>query len=91
MHRCQVLPLSTLAQTLTMSVKNLSTPHVTTTNVNANNNSALSPSFLPITIERNNFFEQLVGLLRQCAVYMHGVWVARSSDQFRGSSAALRE
>ncbi|KPA76386.1 hypothetical protein ABB37_07726 [Leptomonas pyrrhocoris] len=34
---------------------------------------------------------QLVEALKTCAVWMHGVWVSRFCDQFRGSVAALRE
>ncbi|KAK7198784.1 Sin-like protein conserved region containing protein [Novymonas esmeraldas] len=34
---------------------------------------------------------QLVEALKQCAVLLHGVWVSRHCDQFRGSVAALRE
>ncbi|AYU77205.1 Sin-like protein conserved region containing protein [Leishmania donovani] len=34
---------------------------------------------------------QLVEALKSCAVWLHGVWVSRYCDQFRGSVAALRE
>lgn len=34
---------------------------------------------------------QLVEALKTCAVWMHGVWIGRFSEQFRGSVAALRE
>lgn len=33
----------------------------------------------------------IVGSLRFCAVYMHGVWVNRMDEQFKGAVAALRE
>lgn len=33
----------------------------------------------------------LVDALRTCAVYMHGVWVSRCSEKFKGAVAALRE
>ncbi|CAJ1019789.1 putative Sin-like protein conserved region containing protein [Leishmania utingensis] len=34
---------------------------------------------------------QLVEALKSCAVWLHGVWVSRYCDQFRGCVAALRE
>ncbi|KAG5484096.1 hypothetical protein LSCM1_05951 [Leishmania martiniquensis] len=34
---------------------------------------------------------QLVEALKSCGVWLHGVWVSRYCDQFRGSVAALRE
>lgn len=34
---------------------------------------------------------QLLEVLKTCAVWLHGVWISRYCEQFRGSVAALRE
>ena len=35
--------------------------------------------------------QQVVEGLRQCAAFMHGVWIAKANEEFRGNNAALRE